>query len=52
MKKTIKNLLNVILIAAAFSSCASTKQNQSSNLVIKEQGAFSAGGTVVKSDGI
>ena len=51
MKKTIKNLLNVILIAAAFSSCASTKQNQSSNLVIKEQGAFSAGGIVVKSEG-
>jgi len=51
MKKTIKNLLNVILIAAAFSSCASTKQNQSRNLVIKEQGAFSAGGIVVKSEG-
>ena len=51
MKKTIKNLLNVILIAAAFSSCASTKQNQSRNLVIKEQGAFSAGGIVVKSVG-
>lgn len=51
MKKTIKNLLNVILIAAAFSSCASTKQNQSRNLAIKEQGAFSAGGIVIKSDG-
>ena len=51
MKKTIKNLLNVILIAAAFSSCASTKQNQSRNLVIKEQGVFSAGGIVVKSEG-
>ena len=51
MKKTIKNLLNVILIAAAFSSCASTKQNQSRNLVINEQGAFSAGGIVVKSEG-
>lgn len=51
MKKTTRNLLNITLIAVVFSSCATIKLNQSSNLVIKEQGAFSAGGTVVKSDG-
>ena len=51
MKKTTRNLLNITLIAVVFSSCTTIKLNQSSNLVIKEQGAFSAGGTVVKSDG-
>jgi pimeloyl-ACP methyl ester carboxylesterase len=40
-----------IVVAATLVSCASTRQSQDSNLVIKEQGAFSAGGTVVKSDG-
>lgn len=41
----------IILIAFAFASCGILKQNQSRNLVIKEQGAFSAGGTVIKSEG-
>jgi len=33
------------------SSCATTKENKGDNLVIKDQGAFSAGGTVIKSEG-
>lgn len=44
-------LLNALLVTAAFSSCVITRQNQNTNLVIKEQGAFSAGGTVIKSEG-
>lgn len=54
MKKTDRYLLNAILIVVAvvaISSCATIKQNQNGNLVIKEQGAFSAGGTVIKSEG-
>ncbi|MEX6689904.1 alpha/beta fold hydrolase [Danxiaibacter flavus] len=46
--------LNTLLLCAVViivSSCATTKQNNSGNLVIKEQGAFSAGGTVITSEG-
>jgi len=32
-------------------SCSSSKNNQSDILIIKRQGAFSAGGTVIKSEG-
>ncbi|HRO45353.1 alpha/beta fold hydrolase [Agriterribacter sp.] len=41
----------LIVVAVTIASCVSTKQNQNSSLIIKEQGAFSAGGTVVKSEG-
>jgi len=41
----------LIVLAVTIASCVSTKQNQNSHLIIKEQGAFSAGGTVVKSEG-
>jgi hypothetical protein len=50
-----KLLLNAVLICAVVvivSSCAATKENSSGNLIIKEQGAFSAGGTVITSEGI
>jgi pimeloyl-ACP methyl ester carboxylesterase len=33
-------------------SCNTTKNNQSNSLLIEKQGAFSAGGTVVKSEGV
>lgn len=49
-----KLLLNALLIGAVVitvSSCSTTTENNSGNLVIKEQGAFSAGGTVVASEG-
>lgn len=49
MKKININFLILILIFSAFSSIAAKKQN--TYLIIKEQGAFSAGGTVVKSEG-
>lgn len=45
-------LLILLLVAAAtISSCVSTRQMKSTHLVIKEQGAFAAGGTLVKSEG-
>jgi pimeloyl-ACP methyl ester carboxylesterase len=53
-KRRNKILLNALLMYAvviAVSSCATTKGNNSGNLVIKEQGAFSAGGTVITSEG-
>jgi len=43
-------LLYAVVITA--SSCAATRNHRNSNLVIKEQGTFSAGGKVVKSDGL
>lgn len=45
------NTLLWCMIVITISSCATTKKNNNGNLVIKEQGAFSAGGTVVKSEG-
>lgn len=53
-KSSMKRSLNIVLFCAVItivSSCTATKENQSGNLVIKEQGAFSAGGTIVKSGG-
>lgn len=49
------NILNGLLAAVIFltiSSCTSAGKNKNSNLVIKKQGAFSAGGTVIKSEGV
>ena len=46
------NLCLYIISAFAISSCATTKENLDSNLIIKKQGAFSAGGMVVKSNGV
>lgn len=45
------NIYLLIVVAVTIASCVSTKQNYNDNLIIKEQGAFSAGGTVVKSEG-
>lgn len=45
---------SIVLVAVAFTiaSCAVTKNtNPPNTITLKEQGAFSAGGTVVKSDG-
>ena len=42
----------LIVVAIIITSCVSTKHNQKNNLIIKEQGAFSAGGTVVNSEGV
>lgn len=53
-KGNSKILLNILLLCAVvitLSACAATKESNKGNLVIKEQGAFSAGGTVVKSEG-
>lgn len=53
-KNSNKLSLNTFLLCAVIitvSSCTATKENNSSNLVIKEQGAFSAGGTVIISAG-
>ena len=63
MSKTIKHrnqrggskiLLNALLMCVVViivSSCAATKEINNGNLVIKEQGAFSAGGKVITSEG-
>lgn len=48
----MKNLFATICIAATLSSCGTAANISSGNIVIKEQGAFSAGGTVIKSDGV
>lgn len=40
------------VVAIIITSCASSKQNQNKYLIIKEQGAFSAGGNIVKSEGV
>ncbi|MGK6349898.1 alpha/beta hydrolase [Parapedobacter sp. DT-150] len=45
------NALLWCAIVIIISSCTTTKENNDGNLVIKEQGAFSAGGTVMTSEG-
>ncbi|MCO5239673.1 MAG: alpha/beta fold hydrolase [Chitinophagaceae bacterium] len=45
------NALLMCVVVIMLSSCAATKENNCGSLVIKEQGAFSAGGTVIKSEG-
>ncbi|MDQ0109152.1 alpha/beta fold hydrolase [Chitinophaga terrae (ex Kim and Jung 2007)] len=45
------NVLLMCVVMVIMSSCATTKENRGDNLVIKNQGAFSAGGTVIKSEG-
>lgn len=47
-------LLNALLwctVASMVSSCTATRTKPNENIVIKEQGAFSAGGKVIKSEG-
>ncbi len=54
-KPTIAQMIGFCLtglVVFMISSCSPVKNSQNSNLVIKKQGAFSAGGTVVKSEGI
>lgn len=51
MSKTSIQILLLFLSIVFFSACTTSRQGQNGNLVIKEQGAFSAGGTVVKSEG-
>ena len=55
MKKRMFNYpqsVIIIVVANTIASCAATKNTDHQNMItIKEQGAFSAGGTVVKSDG-
>jgi len=54
MRKIDRHLrytLSIVVAIVIISSCATMKQNSNGNLVIKEQGAFSAGGTVIKSEG-
>ncbi|SEL44582.1 alpha/beta hydrolase [Parapedobacter koreensis] len=48
--KALLNALSVCAIVTTVSSCTTTAENKD-NLVIKEQGAFSAGGKVIKSEG-
>lgn len=50
--KILLNALLICVVVIIVSSCAATKENSRGNLVIKEQGAFSAGGTVIKSEGV
>jgi pimeloyl-ACP methyl ester carboxylesterase len=49
----MKQLTSIALLAIsiAISSCATTKQQDGNSIAIKDQGAFSAGGTVVTSPG-
>jgi pimeloyl-ACP methyl ester carboxylesterase len=49
--KILPNALLICAVVITASSCAATKENNSGNLVIREQGAFSAGGTVITSEG-
>jgi len=49
--KQIISICSLIVAVVSIMSCTTTKTNQTGNLIIKEQGAFSAGGTVVKSEG-
>ncbi|MNU20741.1 Alpha/beta hydrolase family protein [compost metagenome] len=51
-RKTIRNSLLWCVIAITAYSCALTQEHNNGHLLIKEQGAFSAGGKVVKSDGL
>lgn len=41
----------LLIVTVLVISCTASKQNQNGHLIIKEQGSFSAGGTVVKSEG-
>lgn len=41
----------VLLVTAFITSCVSTRSKNTTQLIIKEQGAFAAGGTVIKSEG-
>ncbi len=45
------NVLSWCVFVFTISSCATTRDNSNSNLIIKEQGAFSAGGMVIRSEG-
>lgn len=47
----VRNMHLLIIAVITLASCATTRQNPGGNLVIKKQGAFSAGGTVIKSEG-
>lgn len=49
--KSYLNTLLLIITVLCISSCATTKASKTNSLLIKEQGTFSAGGTVIKSDG-
>lgn len=54
MKKLMFNCRSIVLVVVAIivASCAVTKNTNRQNIIaLKEQGAFSAGGIVVKSDG-
>lgn len=54
LKNGRKTILYTLLFCtvAMVSSCAVLRTNPNGNIVIKEQGAFSAGGKVIKSEGI
>lgn len=53
MAMQVRSIYLLIVLAIAVSSCVVTKNtNQKKMITIKEQGAFSAGGTVVKSEGV
>jgi pimeloyl-ACP methyl ester carboxylesterase len=49
--KILQNALLFCMLVITISSCATIKKSNSGNLVIKEQGAFSAGGTITTSAG-
>lgn len=49
--KKILHLLITCLGLLVVTSCATTHKNGGANLIINQQGAFSAGGTVIKSEG-
>lgn len=51
IKLAYSQLIIMMFIVIAITSCAVTKTNQENIISIQEQGAFSAGGTVVKSNG-
>ncbi|SDC97638.1 alpha/beta hydrolase [Niabella drilacis] len=51
MGKQRSGIYLLVILVFGIASCVSTKPHSSGNLIIKQQGAFSAGGTVVKSEG-
>ncbi|NLR82916.1 alpha/beta hydrolase [Chitinophaga eiseniae] len=51
MQKGLSGGLLMCVVVTTIVSCAAIKERNSGNFVIKEQGAFSAGGTVIKSEG-
>ncbi|MCJ7935730.1 MAG: alpha/beta fold hydrolase [Chryseobacterium sp.] len=53
LKRGSKTLVGILLFCTVVtvSSCAAPRTNQNGNIVIKEQGAFSAGGKVIRSEG-